>query len=164
VCVRRLERALSLTPEYLRNKATDSGEVIDYRDLQVPLGRRFRALKLWFMLRGYGKEGVREHVRRALRHAEALENWLRENDFEIVGEPRQFGLVCFRSKRGSDFDRRQLAALNASGETWLTHTVIDGHYVVRCAFGGHLTRMRHVERLQQLLHQYFVAPPTDSEY
>lgn len=96
---RSLTGALSITPEYLRNSGTDSG-AIDYRDWQIPLGRRFRALKLWFVVRHYGAEGLRAYIREHMRLSELFESLVRaDNRFEIVA-PRSMNLICFRY-RGS---------------------------------------------------------------
>lgn len=90
-----LTGALSITPEYLRNAGTDSG-AIDYRDWQIPLGRRFRALKLWLVLRHYGAEGLRSYIRAHMRLSELFESLVRSDDrFEIVA-PRSMNLICFR--------------------------------------------------------------------
>lgn len=117
--------ALSITPEYLRNTATDAGSVIDYRDWQVPLGRRFRALKLWLVLRYFGVEGIRQHIRRDVALAELFESLVRADDrFEITA-PRVLNLVCFRLRRGGDdANRRLLDAVNATGRAFLTHAVL----------------------------------------
>ncbi len=91
-----LVEALTVMPEYLRNAGTESGAVIDYRDWQVPLGRRFRALKLWFVLRWYGAEGLRAHIRSAVALADEFASWVRADErFEVVA-PHPFSLVCFR--------------------------------------------------------------------
>lgn len=90
--------ALSITPEYLRNAASDAGEVIDYRDWQVPLGRRFRALKLWFVIRHHGVDGLREHIRRSIALAEEFEQLLLEDERFELACPRSLALVCFRLK------------------------------------------------------------------
>ena len=93
-----LIRSLSILPEYLRNQATESGAVIDYRDWQVSLGRRFRALKLWFVIRHYGVEGLRHHVRRHVELAREFASWVRADDrFELAVEP-PLNLVCFRHR------------------------------------------------------------------
>ena len=107
--------ALSVLPEYLRNRATDSGEVIDYRDWHVPLGRRFRALKLWFVIRHYGAEGLRSHVRRSVELAE----WFAEQveasgEFELAA-PVSVGLVCFCHREGDAFNQALMERLNRSG-------------------------------------------------
>ncbi|MEU5884703.1 pyridoxal-dependent decarboxylase [Spirillospora sp. NPDC047279] len=146
-----LTGALSILPEYLRNSATSSGDVIDYRDWQIPLGRRFRALKLWSVIRWYGAEGLREHVRTGVRLARDLASWIRDDpDFELFEEPR-FGLVCFRPRwdgltgeEGDAATLRVMERLNASGDLYLTHTRAGGHVLLRMAIGGPATGDRHV--------------------
>src|SRR5262249_37177348 len=97
-----LTNTLSVLPEYLRNAATESGTVFDYRDWQVPLGRRFRALKLWFVIRYYGVEGLRYHVRRHIELAHELARWISTSqDFELL-PPVPLNLVCFRHRAGDD--------------------------------------------------------------
>src|SRR5579875_2728514 len=94
--------AMSILPEYLRNAATESGSVIDYRDWQVPLGRRFRALKLWAVIRWYGAEGLRAHVRTHVALAQDFASWVADDDrFELVS-PHPLALVTFRLKAGDD--------------------------------------------------------------
>ena len=137
--------ALSVLPEYLRNRATDSGEVIDYRDWHVPLGRRFRALKLWFVIRHYGAEGLRSHVRRSVELAE----WFAEQveasgEFELAA-PVSVGLVCFCHREGDAFNQALMDRLNRSGALYLTHTRLDDRLVLRLAVGGPATRREHVE-------------------
>ena len=97
-----LTRALSISAAYYENKASDSGLVTDYRDWQIPLGRRFRSLKIWFVMRCYGLEGMREHIRRTVRLGEVMEGWVRGRGdlFEVVGVPR-FALTCFRIRPGA---------------------------------------------------------------
>ena len=141
-----LIRTLSVLPEYLRNQATESGAVIDYRDWHIPLGRRFRALKLWLVLRHYGVEGVQAHVRRAVE----LAAWLAEEveqhpDFELMA-PVHFGLVCLRHRAGDQVNQQIMDSLNRSGELYLTHTRIRGLLTLRVAIGAPTTGRRHVER------------------
>ena len=140
-----LIRALSVLPEYLKNEATQSGAVIDYRDWQVPLGRRFRALKLWLVIRHYGIEGLREHVEKQVGWAREFAGWVEESeDFELAA-PVPLNLVCFRHRRGDDFNERLLARLNQSGKLFLTHTKLADRYSLRMAIGGTWTERRHVE-------------------
>ncbi len=140
-----LIRTFRIQPEYLRNPASPSGEVIDYRDWHVQLGRRFRALKLWFVIRHYGVEGLRRHVREHVRLAQAFAGWVRASaDFELAA-PAPLNLVCFRHRAGDEFNRRLHAALNASGALYLTHTVLDGRYTLRLCVGQSHTEARHVE-------------------
>jgi aromatic-L-amino-acid decarboxylase len=140
-----LIRALSILPEYLRNKASQSGAVIDYRDWQVPLGRRFRALKLWFVIRHYGVEGLRYHVRQHVELAQEFAARIEESeDFEVVVPP-PLNLVCFRHLAGNEFNEQLLERLNAGGDLYLTHAVLDGTYVLRLCVGQTHTESRHVD-------------------
>jgi aromatic-L-amino-acid decarboxylase len=143
--------ALTVLPEYLRNAATAAGAVIDYRDWQVPLGRRFRSLKLWFVLRWYGAEGLRAHVRSAVELAARFAGWVRADDrFEVVA-PHPFSLVCFRLKAGDETNQQLLHRLNATGELSLTHTRVRGDYALRLAIGAPATQLRHVEAAWRLI-------------
>lgn len=139
-----LTGALSITPEYLRNSGTDSG-AIDYRDWQIPLGRRFRALKLWLVLRHYGAEGLRAHIREHMRLSELFESLVRSDPrFEVVA-PRTMNLICFRLKDSDDANKRLVDALNQSGRLYLTHTVLPGvGYTIRFCIGATLTQEHHV--------------------
>lgn len=146
-----LPAALSITPEYLRNSATDSGAVVDYRDWQVPLGRRFRALKLWAVIHGFGLAGLRAHLRGHVALAAELESWIEaEPGFELA-VPRSLSLVCFRLAAGDERTKALLERVNASGSALLTHTVVDGRYVVRVAIGSVATRREHVVALWEAL-------------
>ena len=141
-----LLRALSVLPEYLRNRATESGAVIDYRDWQVPLGRRFRALKLWFVLRGFGLEGLRHHVRRHVALAERFAARVEADDRFELAAPRTLNLVCFRLRGDDDApNERLLELLNASGSLYLTHTRLGGRYSLRMSIGQAKTEERHVD-------------------
>ena len=143
---RVLIQTLSVLPEYLRNKATESGEVIDYRDWHVQLGRRFRALKLWFVLRYYGIEGLQFHIREHVRLAQDFANWVREDRrFELVVPP-PLNLVCFRLNGSDEVNRRLMDALNRSGDLYLTHTKLNGRLVLRMSIGQTNTEQRHVEK------------------
>jgi aromatic-L-amino-acid/L-tryptophan decarboxylase len=139
-----LIEALTVLPEYLRNAATASGAVIDYRDWQVPLGRRFRALKLWFVLRWYGAEGLRAHLRSGIELAQWFAGQVRaDGRFEIVA-PHPFSLVCFRLDAPDEVNERLLARLNDSGAVYLTHTRVRGRFVLRLAVGSPYTGHAHV--------------------
>jgi aromatic-L-amino-acid decarboxylase len=146
-----LIRTLSVLPEYLRNKATESGAVFDYRDWHVPLGRRFRSLKLWFVIRHYGIEGLRRHIRRHVALAREFAEWVAADpEFEIAA-PAPLNLVCFRHRGSDAFNRRLLETVNASGSVFLTHTMLHDRFVLRLATGGTYTERRHVERAWHLL-------------
>ncbi len=141
-----LIRTLSILPEYLRNQATESGAVIDYRDWQIPLGRRFRALKLWFVIRSYGVEGLQFHIRRHIALAQDFASWVRESPLFDIAAPVPLNLVCFRHKAGDEFNQKLLDRLNASGELYLTHTVLAGQYTLRFCVGQTYTEERHVAK------------------
>ena len=111
-----LIQALSVLPEYLRNQATESGAVIDYRDWQIPLGRRFRSLKLWFVLRYYGIEGLQFHIREHVRLAQQFADWVRGDERFEMAAPAPLNLVCFRLKSGDKANQRLMDALNQSGD------------------------------------------------
>ena len=148
-----LIKTLSVLPEYLRNQATESGAVIDYRDWQLPLGRRFRALKLWFVIRHYGVEGLRHHIRRHVALAQEFATWVEQSkDFELVA-PAPLNLVCFAHRGGDDFNRRLLERLNQSGKVYLTHTVLNGRYILRLCVGQTHTEQRHVRAAWELIQQ-----------
>lgn len=148
-----LINALSIMPEYLRNQATESGQVFDYRDWQIPLGRRFRALKLWFVIRHYGLEGLQHHIRRHVEIAQAFAGWVRSSaQFELAVEPA-LNLVCFRHKGGDAINQALLDRLNGSGELYLTHTRLDGHFTLRLCVGQTQTDTRHVERAWQRIQE-----------
>ena len=141
-----LIQTLSILPEYLRNKATESGAVIDYRDWQIPLGRRFRALKLWFVIRHYGVEGLQYHVRRHVELAQEFAGWVRnDNRFELAALV-PLNLVCFRLKGGDDRNQKLMDKLNRSGDLYLTHTKLDNRFTLRLCVGQTNTERRHVER------------------
>jgi aromatic-L-amino-acid decarboxylase len=137
--------ALSISPEYLNNPATSSGAVIDYRDWQVPLGRRFRALKLWFVMRHYGLEGLRHHLREHIRIAQGLAQQVASHpDFELAA-PAPLNLVCFRHVAGDAFNAALVERLNRSGQLYVTHTRLDGRYTIRFSVGQTGTTQRHVD-------------------
>jgi aromatic-L-amino-acid decarboxylase len=149
-----LTGAMSIVPEYLRNQASDAGAVIDYRDWHVPLGRRFRALKLWFVLRHYGANGLRAHIRLHCRLAERLERAMRADDRIEVLVPRSLSLVCFAIKAANFTESEQctrelLRRVNESGRAYLTHTVLPleagDRYAIRFAIGSTLTRREDVQ-------------------
>lgn len=146
-----LIQALSVTPEYLRNAASDAGSVVDYRDWQIPLGRRMRALKLWFVMRAYGIEGLQNYIRSHISLAAEFESLVRGDDrFEITNQ-RTVNLVCLRLKAGDAATKELITTINNSGEYYVTHTVLPlehaaapGMTVLRVAISGTYTKQRHV--------------------
>ena len=145
--------SLRITPEYLRNRATESGAVIDYRDWQVPLGRRFRALKLWSVIRSYGASGLRDHIGRHVDQARMLEQWVDADDRYALSVPRQLSLVCLHHVDGDEATQRVLDAANGSGRIHLTHTRVHGRLVMRMAIGSVGTTEEHVHSAWQLLRE-----------
>jgi aromatic-L-amino-acid/L-tryptophan decarboxylase len=152
------------------------GEVVDYKDWQVALSRRFRALKLWLVLRCHGVEGLRGLVRGHVRMAAAFEAMVRGDARFEVHVPRQFALVCFRlravavavagEKRAGDYDgvaagnelnRRLLEAVNATGRVYMSSAVVGGAYILRCAIGNSLTEERHVREAWSVVQEQATA-------
>lgn len=144
---------LSILPEYLRNQATESGAVIDYRDWHIPLGRRFRSLKLWFVIRHYGVEGLQYHVRRHVALAQEFLQWVRQdNRFEIAA-PAPLNLVCFRHRGGDASNETLMNRLNQSGDLYLTHTRLNGKFTLRFCVGQTNTMQKHVENAWQRIQE-----------
>ena len=133
-----LRDAFSLVPEYLR-----TADAVDSLGEYGPaLGRRFRALKLWAVLRCYGREGLQRMIREHVRLAELFEGWVRDEPGWEICAPRHFSLVCFR-REGSDAENEELLArINASGEVFLSHTRLDDRFVIRLAIGTSGRRRR----------------------
>lgn len=148
-----LLQTLSILPEYLRNEATATGAVIDYRDWHIQLGRRFRALKLWFVIRHYGAEGLRAYVRSHVDAAQAFARWVSEDSrFELVA-PTPLNLVCFRHVGGDEVNQQLLARLNSSGKIYLTHTRINDRYTLRLSVGSARTNREHVALAWDLIRE-----------
>ncbi len=137
---------LSVLPEYLRNTPTESGAVFDYRDWHIPLGRRFRSLKLWFVIRHYGVEGLQYHVRRHIEMAQQFAEWVKEDDRFEMAAPAPLNLVCFRHRGGDESNQRLMDRLNRSGDLYLTHTRLNDHLTLRFCVGQTSTEQRHVEQ------------------
>lgn len=132
-----LRRAFSLSAEYLRT--SEDSRAVNLMDYGMQLGRRFRALKLWYVFRSYGHEGIAAIVRESIRVAQLLRSWIEgDPDFELAA-PVHFSLVCFRHKAGNDANERLLSAINTSGRAFLSHTVLNGRYTLRCAIGNFQT-------------------------
>jgi aromatic-L-amino-acid decarboxylase len=155
-----LVRTFSILPEYLRTKEDD--RVNNYRDWGIPLGRRFRALKLWFVIRSYGVEGLRQIIRGHIRMAQALAEEIRGTpDFEVLA-PVPLSLVCFRYRpagvpEGEELNAmnaRLLESLNATGRIFLTHTMLRGTYSLRLVVGQLRARDRHVEEAWSLIREH----------
>ncbi|HEX9367179.1 MAG TPA: pyridoxal-dependent decarboxylase [Vicinamibacterales bacterium] len=147
-----LRQAFALTPEYLKTSEGAAG-VKNLMDTGIQLGRRFRALKLWMIMRHFGAEGLRSHLAEHMRLARVFAEWVDKSDvFERVA-PVPFSVVCFRLRGGAADDEHQrvLDRINASGEVFLSHTKLDGRFVLRLAIGNLNTTERHVARAWELL-------------
>ncbi|ONK70101.1 uncharacterized protein A4U43_C05F30270 [Asparagus officinalis] len=153
-----LIQSLSTNPEFLRNKASQEHTVVDFKDWQVPLGRRFRSLKLWMVLRLYGLENLQHYIRNHIKLAEEFEQLVNSDSrFEVV-TPRTFSLVCFRllpqpdhQDDGYKLNYDLLDAVNSSGKIFLSHTVLSGKFVLRFAVGAPLTEETHIKAAWEVL-------------
>jgi aromatic-L-amino-acid decarboxylase len=148
-----LIQTLSVLPEYLRNQATESGAVIDYRDWQVPLGRRFRSLKLWFVIRHYGVEGLQHHIRRHVELTQQFTNWIKADDRFELAAPVPINLVCFRHIAGDDANQKLMDRLNKSGDLYLTHTRLNDRLTLRICIGQTYTEEKHVKNAWERIRQ-----------
>ena len=147
-----LRQAFSLTPEYLKTSEGSAG-VKNLMDTGIQLGRRFRALKLWMIMRHFGAEGLRGHLAEHMRLARLFADWVDRSDrFERVA-PVPFSVVCFRLRgdAGDAAHQDLLDTVNATGEVFLSHTKLDGRFVLRLAIGNLNTAERHVARAWELL-------------
>ncbi len=143
-----LTSSMRIVPEFLKNAASESGQVIDYRDWQVPLGRRFRALKLWMVIRWYGAEGLRTYIRHHVELGRGFDAWIVEHpSFELVA-PTNLSVVCFAHVDGNERTKHILEQINEDRAHHLTHTALDGRYTIRVAIGSVRTEQVHIEALQ----------------
>ena len=149
-----MKKAFSLVPEYL--KTSEQETVKNGMDYGIQLGRRFRSLKLWFVVRYFGQEGLIERIREHCRLACLFANWVDESDdFEMLA-PVPFALICFRAcpKNVKDLDalnEKIMNEINASGEAYLSHTKLDGKYTLRLSVGSIRVEKRHVQKVWDLL-------------
>ena len=143
--------SLSITPEYLKTKASESNSVFDYRDWQIPLGRRFRSLKLWSVIRHYGIKGMQAHIRQHMESAKALTDKINKDDrFELMA-PTVLNLVCFRYKGSDEFNETLVQRLNDSGKLYLIHTKLNNKYTLRFSIGQTKTTWEHVLKAWELI-------------
>ncbi len=153
-----LLRTFSVAPEYLRTR--HDGDVVNYRDWGIPLGRRFRALKLWFVLRSYGVSGLQAMIRGHIALGKELAAWVdAEAGWERLA-PAPLGLVCLRHVPAAiagneaalaEHNAALMERVNASGRVYLTHTTLAGKYAIRVAIGAWRTERRNVEEAWRLL-------------
>ncbi|XP_074269474.1 tyrosine decarboxylase 1-like [Silene latifolia] len=151
--------SLSTKPEILSNKATDFGDVIDYKDWQIALSRRFRALKLWIVISRCGSANLMAHIRSDIELAKYFESLIEQDTrFELV-VPRKFALVCFRLRpigvdaSGNVMNQKLLEDINSSGEAYMIHAILGGTFTIRCAIGGCLTEKNHIDKLWNLIQE-----------
>ena len=138
-------------PEYL--KTADDPRAVNFMDYGVQLGRRFRALKLWFVMRHFGHEGIAEIIRSHIRYAQELAALIRAHpDFELAA-PVPFSLICFRYRGSDDENRALLETVNASGKAFLSHTVLNGRLVLRLAIGNIATTWEDLTEVWELVEQ-----------
>ncbi len=146
-----LRRAFSLSAEYL--KTAEDERVVNFNDYGVQLGRRFRALKLWYVFRYYGHDGIIRMLRESLRLTQLLKALIEEDDDFEIAAPAPLSLVCFRHRSSDDVNRQLLADINASGRLFLSHTILNGKYVLRFAIGNHQTNEGDIRASWQLIQQ-----------
>jgi aromatic-L-amino-acid decarboxylase len=146
-----LRSAFSLIPEYLRT-APDP-RAVNLMDYGVPLGRRFRALKLWFVMRYYGREGLANLLRAHVALAQELAAQVdADSRFERTA-PTPFSVVCFRYKGTDDQNKRIQERVNSTGEIFISGTVLNDRYTLRIAIGNQATLRSHVQRAWELIHE-----------
>jgi aromatic-L-amino-acid/L-tryptophan decarboxylase len=151
--VEEFRQAFSLTPEYLRT----SEDVVSLSEVSIPLGRPFRALRLWAVLRCFGRSGLQAMIREHVRLAELFEGWVRDEPGWELCAPRPFSVVCFRREGSDEENERLLAAANASGEIFISHTKLDDRYVLRMAIGNARTTEADVQRAWDVLRREAAA-------
>ena len=128
--------AFSLVPEYLRTTDVDAFNISEFGPA---LGRRFRSLKLWAVLRCYGRSGLQRMIREHVRLAELFEAWVRDDERWELCAPRPFSVVCFRLRGDDERNERLLERVNSTGEIFISHTKLNGRYVLRLAIGNERT-------------------------
>jgi aromatic-L-amino-acid decarboxylase len=144
-----LRAAFSVVPEYLRT--TD--EVVSHSEYGVELGRGFRALKLWTVLRCHGRDGLQEVIRRGIRLAERFEGWVRDEPGWELCAPRPFSVVCFRREASDEENQALLERVNARGEVFLSGTTLNGRFVLRLAVGNARTEEQDVRLAWDVLRE-----------
>jgi aromatic-L-amino-acid decarboxylase len=152
-----LKQAFSIIPDYLKTDEDD--EVTNYMDYGIQLGRRFRSLKLWFVIRHYGTEGLIEIIREHLKLGQQFSKWINESsDFELLA-PTPLSTICFRAipenikteKEVNEFNKNLMDAINNSGKAFLSHTVLNGKFTIRVVISGIRTEEKHVKEVYEVL-------------
>jgi aromatic-L-amino-acid decarboxylase len=155
-----LKNAVSLGAEYL--KTSETRQVKNGMDYGIQLGRRFRALKLWFVIRYFGVEGMQARLREHCRLARLFASWVEESENWEMMAPVPFALVCFRAcPAGEDdleaFNERIMNDINASGEAYFSHTRLNGKFTLRLSVGSIRVEERHIEKAWNLVNQHLAA-------
>ncbi len=150
---RSLIGALQVSPTYLENQASASGSVIDYRDWQIPLGRRFRSLKLWFAFREFGISGLQKVIRRHVSLTQQLAQRIADDERFVITAPHPLNLVTFRHRNGDADTLAIMDKINRSGKAYLTHTKLHDQIALRICIGQWQTRSKHVARLWNEIQQ-----------
>lgn len=160
-----LIKSLSTHSVYLENSASDSNQVVDYKDWQITLSRRFRALKVWLVLRSYGVDNLRNFLRKHVELAKTFEELVRQDKRFEIFVPRNLAVVCFRlipsavarigngkvqngylqiEDVANEINRKLVDSINDSGTVYMTHAIVGGVFVIRCAIGATLSEKKHV--------------------
>ena len=149
-----LLNALSIMPEYLKNKQSSTEQVTDLRDWGIPLGRRFRALKLWSVINYYGVKGIQDYIRNDMNITQKLKEWINKDDrFEIIA-PTPLTLICFRLKGSNDENEKLLYNINKSGSMYLSHTKLDNKYTLRFSIGTSTSSLDHVKNSWKKIQEF----------
>ena len=142
----KLIQSLTIMPEYLKNANSQKEEVFDFRDWGIPLGRRFRALKLWHVINYYGLKGLQSFIREHMDNTQKLKSWIESDPrFEIVA-PVPLTLICFRHVGGDKKTEALLNEINQSGHAHLTHTKLNDQYIIRFSVGQPTTTLEHLKK------------------
>ncbi len=148
-----LINTFSILPEYLKNKATESGAVFDYRDWHIQLGRRFRSLKLWFVIRHYGVDGLQFHIRKHVQLTDEFAKWVENSaEFELFVQP-PLNLVCFRLKASDELNLKLMNECNNTGKIYFTHTKLNNQIILRFSIGQTNTEKEHLKMAWTLVHE-----------
>jgi aromatic-L-amino-acid decarboxylase len=144
-----LRAAFSLVPEYLRTP--DAEDALSLSEYGPALGRRWRSLKLWAVLRCFGRAGLQEHIRSGVRLAALFESWVSGAEGWEVCAPRHFSVVCFRLRGDDSLNKTLLERVNGGGEIFISHAVLDGRFVLRLAIGQMRTTEDDISRAWEVL-------------
>ncbi len=148
---KHLISALSIMPEYLKTESSNEDKVIDYRDWQIPLGRRFRSLKLWAVIRYYGIDGLQNYIRSHIDLTQKFLSWvINDENFEVIA-PAPLNLVCFRAKGSNKLNELLLRYINNSGEIFITHTKLNDLFTLRFCVGQTHTDIEHIKLAWKLI-------------